>query len=266
MSLAEEVITKLAAPLDPTRVKKREGGGGRSLSYLEGHDVIRTANVVFGPGEWSYLVETLDCLGEEPVIKTYNGQTREGFRVAYRAIVEVRVGDVAFSDVGFGDAMEYTGSKLTPHELASKEAVTDGLKRALKNFGDQFGLVLYDKDAPEHNGRNASAPGTGATQTIASSAGDVGVPGGRAAVTEPHPSASPAAPTSGDPSDYIFETGKHAGKALKDVPLDYLSWYQDKGPKADVKERIAQFLGGGSFEEPDDDGIPFRSSIDGLGG
>ena len=32
------------------------------------------------------------------------------------------------------------------HESAIKEAESDALKRALKSFGDQFGLSLYDKD------------------------------------------------------------------------------------------------------------------------
>ena len=31
-------------------------------------------------------------------------------------------------------------------ELASKEAVTDALKRCLRYYGEQFGLSLYDKD------------------------------------------------------------------------------------------------------------------------
>jgi hypothetical protein len=31
------------------------------------------------------------------------------------------------------------------HESAVKEAVTDALKRALRSFGNPFGLALYDK-------------------------------------------------------------------------------------------------------------------------
>lgn len=143
----EPNLEKLTQPLDPSRVKSREGGGGRSLSYIEGHDAIRTANEVFGIGNWSYRVVELSELGVEPI----ESGDRSGFRAGYRAVVEVEAlidGRVAlFSDVGYGDSMEYTGSRITVHELASKEAVTDALKRALKNFGDQFGLSLYDKGA-----------------------------------------------------------------------------------------------------------------------
>ncbi len=120
----------------------RQGGGGKSLSYIEAHDAIRTANEIFGVGGWGYTVKSLEHLGTEPV----TSGSRKGFRVAYGAIVEVVVwgGALAFSDTGYGDSVEYSGSELTGHELARKEAVSDALKRALKNFGDQFGLGLYD--------------------------------------------------------------------------------------------------------------------------
>lgn len=143
----EANLERLSQPLDPSRVKSREGGGGRSLSYIEGHDAIRTANEIFGIGNWAYRVKELVSLGEEPVERN----DRQGYRAGYRAVVEVMVdvndSPVVFSDVGYGDSMEYGGSRITVHELASKEAVTDGIKRALKNFGDQFGLSLYDKEA-----------------------------------------------------------------------------------------------------------------------
>ena len=50
---------------------------------------------------------------------------------------------VVREDVGFGTgiAKEYAGA----HESAGKEAVTDGLKRAFRTFGNQFGNALYDK-------------------------------------------------------------------------------------------------------------------------
>jgi DNA repair and recombination protein RAD52 len=156
----------LDAPLDPQRVSKRSGGGGKEFSYLEGWDVKQRANEIFGYGGWGYRVADLSCLGEEEFTNS-NGKT--GVRVGYRAIVEVSVGPypldgsifrdtrgyATYSDVGYGDAQEYNMSRITPHELASKEAVTDALKRAFASLGDQFGLCLYDKEAPEHDGRNA---------------------------------------------------------------------------------------------------------------
>lgn len=144
--LSQEIQERLARPIDPSRVKKREGSRGASLSYIEAHDAIRTANDIFGVGGWDYQVVELAPLGEPEEVER-NG--RKGFRVGYGAIVLVNVygeqGETfSFSDTGYGDAVEYTGSRITPHELARKEAVSDALKRALKNLGDQFGLGLYD--------------------------------------------------------------------------------------------------------------------------
>jgi recombination DNA repair RAD52 pathway protein len=56
------------------------------------------------------------------------------------------LGSTEFSDVGFGDAVDYSGSTISVQELAMKEAVSDAVKRALKNLGDQFGLGLYDAE------------------------------------------------------------------------------------------------------------------------
>lgn len=135
------VRAELDKPLDPARVKQRQGAGRRSLDYLETHDVIRHANRIFGFGAWGFTTE-LACLGEEPISK----DGKQGFRVGYRATVTLTVsGCETTCGVGYGDAVEYVGSRITPHELASKEAESDGLKRALKNYGDQFGLSLYAK-------------------------------------------------------------------------------------------------------------------------
>jgi DNA recombination protein Rad52 len=142
MNLTDEQIKLLEQPIDPRRVHQREGSGRQKLSYLWAHDVKRHANRVFGFDGWSYHVTDLQLIAEEPVKKG----DREGFRVGYRAIVEVRVGTVLRGDTGYGDAMEYTGNRITPHELASKEAVSDALKRCLASFGSQFGLDLYGED------------------------------------------------------------------------------------------------------------------------
>ena len=139
----EAQVAALDQPLLRKHVHQRQGSGGKSLNYLEAHFVKRTANEIFGYDGWSYATRELICLGEEPATSKTG---KEGVRVGYRAVVEVRVGDVTRSDVGYGDAVEYVGSRITPHELAAKEAVSDGIKRAFASFGDRFGLVLYDKD------------------------------------------------------------------------------------------------------------------------
>ena len=63
--------------------------------------------------------------------------------VSYIAKVKITVGDVVREGIGAGHGrMGGIGDK---HESAVKEAETDARKRAFMQFGDQFGLSLYDK-------------------------------------------------------------------------------------------------------------------------
>lgn len=138
--------TRLEKPISADRVKTRSQSGQR-LSYIESHDAIRTANEIFGIGGWSYEIVELTHIGTEPMGR--NGKS--GYKTGYRAVVKVTVRPpdefpVTFSDVGFGDSVDYSGSQISTHELAMKEAASDGLKRALRSLGDQFGLGLYDAE------------------------------------------------------------------------------------------------------------------------
>ena len=127
--------------LDGRRVKTRQQGS-ISLSYLEGFDIIDAANFAFGYGNWGYEVKELAQVSEE----TNQNQNKV---IGYKAIVTITVFDVHHKsyvvreDIGFGTgiAKDYASA----HESAGKEAVTDGLKRAFRTFGNQFGNALYDK-------------------------------------------------------------------------------------------------------------------------
>ncbi len=62
------------------------------------------------------------------------------------AQVRVQLKDGAFhEDIGYG-VSEGMRSKALSIEKARKEAVTDGLKRALKSFGNALGNCINDKD------------------------------------------------------------------------------------------------------------------------
>lgn len=142
MTLTPEQTAALEAPLDPRRISQRQGAGNKALSYIQTHDAKRTANRIFGYDGWSYEQTSVRCTSEERVTK--NG--RNGWFVSYIATVTFEAVGVRRGDVGYGDAVEYRELMGPPHELASKEAVSDGLKRCLASFGDQFGLVLYGDD------------------------------------------------------------------------------------------------------------------------
>jgi hypothetical protein len=133
---------KLSLPLDPKRVKRIDGA-----DYLETHDVIRVANEIFGFEGWSHEITDISHIGTVTV-KSREG--KEGFHTAYRCTVRVTAMGVSHDGASYGDGQAYGDrAQNTTHELALKAAESGAIKRALKNFGDQFGLVLYaGKGAP----------------------------------------------------------------------------------------------------------------------
>ncbi|MDX9742252.1 MAG: Rad52/Rad22 family DNA repair protein [Arcobacteraceae bacterium] len=137
----KEQIEQLEQELDSNRIKSRSKGNV-NLSYLEGFDVIETANSIFGFGNWSYSITTLNLVSEEQ-------NSNQNTVICYKAIVRLTVQDTTHSksihreDIGFGTGISKTLADA--HEGAGKEAVTDALKRGLKSLGNQFGLSLYDK-------------------------------------------------------------------------------------------------------------------------
>ena len=80
-------------------------------------------------------------------IENVDPRTGEVTRIhAYSAPVRVTVpGAPPRADVGFHTVAEESGEG---HETACKGAVTDGLKRALRSFGEAFGNGLYGDQPP----------------------------------------------------------------------------------------------------------------------
>ena len=154
-SLPATVTDKLGQPLDASLVSHRRGRGNRSFSYVEGRTVIDQANRIFGFGGWGHEVVGDVSLRDLDQVNTQTGEVR---RIrAYTATVKVTVpGAPPRTDVGFQPVAEET---VEGHETAYKGAVTDGLKRALRTFGAQFGNALY--------GDVAGQPGGGDGDTLA---------------------------------------------------------------------------------------------------
>lgn len=136
----DKASAELSKKLDPKHVKEPSGAFGPKGSYIEAWHAISEANRIFGFGGWSYVIVnmTQDALKEG---KNSKGDMQ--WQAAYTCIVSVTVGDVTRQDVGFGSGFaKQLGDAV---EGATKEAVTDALKRALRTFGNPFGLALYDK-------------------------------------------------------------------------------------------------------------------------
>jgi DNA repair and recombination protein RAD52 len=128
----------LSKPLNAKHVSTRKGAGDRTLSYIEWHHACREANSIFGFGGWSS--ETL----EMQVLCDEKHETSGKWIVAYRAKCRVSALGVSFDGYGYGEGKD--SSRGQAHESALKEAESDAEKRALRHFGDRFGLALYDKE------------------------------------------------------------------------------------------------------------------------
>ena len=154
--LPPTVTAALGQPIDPALVSQRPGRAGRTVSYVEGHVAISEANRVFGFGGWGYELVADVTLRE---IENIDPRTGEVKRVrAYSAPVRVTVpGASPRTDIGFHAVTEETADG---HETALKGAVTDGLKRALRSFGDRFGNGLYGDQHPTPAPRREPVPVT----------------------------------------------------------------------------------------------------------
>ena len=142
--LPPAVVHALEQPLDPALVSQRQGRGNRSFDYIEGHTVIDQANRIFGFGGWGYDLAGEVSLRRIEAVDTRTGEIKVSY--AYSAPVRVSVnGAPSRTDLGFHVV---TDDNPEGHETAAKGAVTDGLKRALRSFGNQFGNGLYGDQPP----------------------------------------------------------------------------------------------------------------------
>ncbi len=142
--LSPAVTQALGQPLDPELASQRKGRKGQVYDYLEGHIVIAQANRIFGYGGWGY-----ELVGDVTLrrIETVNPQTGEvKVEQGYSAPVRVSVaGALPRTDIGVHPVAE---DNFDGHDTAIKGAVTDGLKRAFRSFGAQFGNGFYG-DQPQ---------------------------------------------------------------------------------------------------------------------
>lgn len=138
--LTEPQKKMLSDKLDASHVKPPQQYGPKG-DYLEGWHVIAEANRIFGFDGWSYEAVDIRCVSEAP--RKIGKAQKDGWGVTYVVKVRVDVGGVIREDLGAGHGYDVDAGLA--HESAIKEAVTDALKRALRTFGNPFGLALYDK-------------------------------------------------------------------------------------------------------------------------
>ncbi|KAM7114327.1 DNA repair protein RAD52 homolog isoform 3-T5 [Molossus nigricans] len=134
----QAIQNALRQRLGPEYISSRMAGGGQKVCYIEGHRVINLANEMFGYNGWAHSITQQNV----DFVDFNNGK----FYVGVCAFVRVQLKDGSYhEDVGYG-VSEGLKSKALSLEKARKEAVTDGLKRALRSFGNALGNCILDKD------------------------------------------------------------------------------------------------------------------------
>ncbi|MCI7076968.1 Rad52/Rad22 family DNA repair protein [Campylobacter sp.] len=158
----DKQMKALQSELSKDRIKVRDKANIK-LSYLEGFDIIDTANNIFGYGNWAYTISSLEQVSQEV-------NANQNVVICYKAIVKIDVYDIDHStmisrqDVGFGTGV--ARSLADAHENSAKEAVTDALKRSLRSFGNQFGNSLYDKSKSVAQNTPSNMPNAPANQNV----------------------------------------------------------------------------------------------------
>lgn len=135
-----EAIAELRKPLDKRHVKPPSQYGPKG-DYIEAWHAQAEANRIFGEFDWCQEVTETKCVSENP--RKIGKAQKDGWGVTYTAKVRITVEGTAREDFGAGHG--YDLDLGLAHESAIKEAVSDAMKRALKSFGNPFGLALYDK-------------------------------------------------------------------------------------------------------------------------
>ena len=152
MSFTDKQISALNQPIDKDKTSWRWANRDKTfkLYYLESWHVIREANRVFDY-DWTSETIQLDLVNADK------------FCVTYIAKVRVTVGTIVKEGIGAGHGRGENVPIGDKHESAAKEAESDARKRALMQFGDQFGLSLYDK---EKNWQKTTPPVNNSVTTV----------------------------------------------------------------------------------------------------
>lgn len=123
----------------------RPGPSGSNLTYIDGASALDLLNYIFGFENWNSYVDTI----EDTVTENKNNSLFITYNISIRARIRivVKIGDktVTKSDIG-SDFKENQKSFGQGYEQASKSAITDGIKRCSRQFGNFLGNCLYKKE------------------------------------------------------------------------------------------------------------------------
>lgn len=125
----EGMQLKLKEMIEAVNIETRQGPGGSRLSYVSGSYVVEKANEIFGEFGWSSETKRMNQISGTD-------------KVTYMATVRVTVFNTCYRE-GTGMGIGEGSNIQMQHEKAMKEAETDALKRAFRQFGNVLGNQIY---------------------------------------------------------------------------------------------------------------------------
>jgi recombination DNA repair RAD52 pathway protein len=140
-TLAPEQVDILLRPIRSNRVLQAQG-----QSHIPSYDVVAHLTRLFGFEGWDKEVLAIDLVGEDAIEKG----GRVGYTVTYRCLMRLTVRDrsgrvVKVVEDGACGSANNLPSRGDAHDFAYKNAISYAIKRCAKDWGDQFGLSLYNK-------------------------------------------------------------------------------------------------------------------------
>ena len=133
----EQIDGALSASLAEDLIQTLNAGPAKGAPYLPTWRVIEQANRVFGYSGWSFAL-----VGTPSAVQKFQSDGKAE-RTLYTAVVRVEAHGRNATDIG---TCMTTSDAPESHEMAIKGAVSDGMRRAFRSFGPQFGNQLYDKE------------------------------------------------------------------------------------------------------------------------
>jgi hypothetical protein len=141
--LSDKQVDLLLKPVHPRRVGRHPFTG---MSHMEGFDIRAELNRVFGFGRWDVEVTEQVLLRE---VQTTTSKGGDAWNVVYRTRVRLTVRTPDGASLSVQEATHIGESTVPAYGDAHGNAVTNSetyaLRRCCINFGDQFGLSLYNK-------------------------------------------------------------------------------------------------------------------------
>ena len=138
---------ELTRYLGPEYLSYRTGEGGRKLAYVEGHEAINLMNRIFGWDGWNSKAVRFDI--DYATESSGGARWSVGLAATVRLTVLVKengkIREVSREDTGYG-SIDNASSRGKAMEKCRKEAMTDGLKRVSRQFGNATGNCLYNKE------------------------------------------------------------------------------------------------------------------------